>query len=277
MKGYIYKYTFPDGKVYIGQTKNLEKRRRQHINPSTGPVNTGFWEAYSRFGKYKFEVIKELEYDNESELTYYLNMWEAGYIHQYHAADPNYGYNRTPHVVWKMKEKIILQRKYEDIFYSLVEKRLDPFFIAEYKIKESKEPLTKDEKFLIKEKYKEENPFNVDFFDFDNLDDNELDEFDLDLLYHYLKVVENCIIEDSSEIAKLYIELNEEKILKEERDKTAIVQIDKEGNVIREFHSDAEICQAFNVTTSENIRNVLRGKQKTAYGFYWKYKKDMLE
>lgn len=60
MKGYIYKYTFPDGKVYIGQTKNLENRKRQHLDPSSGPTNTGFWEAYQRFGTFEFEVIKEL-------------------------------------------------------------------------------------------------------------------------------------------------------------------------------------------------------------------------
>lgn len=30
MKGIIYKYTFPDGKVYIGQTRNPEKRKREH-------------------------------------------------------------------------------------------------------------------------------------------------------------------------------------------------------------------------------------------------------
>ena len=37
MKGIIYKYTFPDGKVYIGQTRNPEKRKREHIDPKTGP------------------------------------------------------------------------------------------------------------------------------------------------------------------------------------------------------------------------------------------------
>ena len=47
MKGYIYKYTFPDGKVYIGQTRRpIELRHAEHLNPSTGPLNPGFWEAY---------------------------------------------------------------------------------------------------------------------------------------------------------------------------------------------------------------------------------------
>jgi len=73
MKGIIYKYTFPDGKVYIGQTRNPEKRKRDHIDPNTGPVNTGFWEAYQRFGTYEYEVIREIESDNEDELIDLLN------------------------------------------------------------------------------------------------------------------------------------------------------------------------------------------------------------
>jgi hypothetical protein len=51
MKGYIYKYTFPDGKVYIGQTvRPVAARHREHITPSTGRVNVGFWEAYQKYG-----------------------------------------------------------------------------------------------------------------------------------------------------------------------------------------------------------------------------------
>lgn len=31
-KGYIYKYTFPNGKIYIGQTKtSVEQRHKQHL------------------------------------------------------------------------------------------------------------------------------------------------------------------------------------------------------------------------------------------------------
>lgn len=47
MKGIIYKYTFPDGKVYIGQTRNPEKRKREHVDPKIGPVNTGFGKHIS--------------------------------------------------------------------------------------------------------------------------------------------------------------------------------------------------------------------------------------
>ncbi|MBR6456160.1 MAG: hypothetical protein IKS72_04425, partial [Prevotella sp.] len=75
--------------------------------------------------------------------------------------------------------------------------------------------------------------------------------------------------------ASQYISKNYNKILDEEKRKNAIVQLDKEGNVIREFYSFNEICQAFNATRAENVRNVLKGKQKSAYGFNWKYKKDL--
>ena len=43
---------------------------------------------------------------------------------------------------------------------------------------------------------------------------------------------------------------------------STIVQIDKEGKVVREYTSLLEICQAFNVPRADNVRNVLNGKQK---------------
>ncbi len=50
-KGYIYKYTFPDGKVYIGQTRRPpEERHREHFDEKIGKLNTKFWEAYETIG-----------------------------------------------------------------------------------------------------------------------------------------------------------------------------------------------------------------------------------
>ncbi|MBQ5981095.1 MAG: GIY-YIG nuclease family protein [Prevotella sp.] len=274
MKGYIYKYTFPDGKVYIGQTKNLENRKRQHLDPSSGPTNTGFWEAYQRFGTFEFEVIKELEYEYEDELSYYMNLWENGYIYQYKADNPLYGYNKLSFSIDKSKKKMMLQNKYDEVLSSMLQIELLPYLSAKHKIWKTKEPLTAEEVYLVTQKYKKENPFRVDF-DFNNLSNNDLDGNEEIFLDDYLEFIRYMIVKDTKEKAAKYIYDNIDSVIKEEMDKVAIVQIDKNDNVVREFHSPVEICQAFNLSRIDNIRNVLRGKQKTAYGYYWRYKKDM--
>ena len=38
MKGIIYKYTSPSGKVYIGQTTNEKKRKRVFLNENNGHI-----------------------------------------------------------------------------------------------------------------------------------------------------------------------------------------------------------------------------------------------
>ena len=78
MKGYIYKYTFPDGKVYIGQTRrDPEIRHREHISPVTGPTNGGFWKAYTIFHECKFEIIHQFECDDIEKLVGMLNYAES--------------------------------------------------------------------------------------------------------------------------------------------------------------------------------------------------------
>ncbi len=275
MKGYIYKYTFPDGKVYIGQTKNLLNRKRQHIDPSTGPSCPGFWKAYQKFGRYDFEVIKELDYEDEEELNSFLTRWESGYIHQYKAYNPDFGYNNMSFSIGKNEERTILRRKYEEIFDIIFQDRMDFYFSLENKIWNTKEPLTDDEKKYVSGKFREEIPFNVDFFDFDHLSKNKLNDNERLYLEEYLQCLRNIIYEDTRKYAMYIVCSNKEAIINEEINNTTVVQIDKEGNVVREFHSTAEICQAFNIARADNIRNVLKGKQKTAYGYIWKYKKDL--
>ena len=276
MKGVIYKYTFPDGKVYIGQTRNPEKRKREHIDPKTGPVNTGFWEAYQRFGTFEYAVIREIESDNEDELIDLLNRWESGYIYQYQADNPEYGYNRTSSASVGIKSKKILQRVYNAIQEDFFNSEMIILDNALKKIWRTKQPLTEEELFLITEKYPD-SPWldNLKDFDFKNLRKNRITErreFYLDEHFGYIRF---AIGECSQYIAAKYVRENGRKIIGEARLEKAIVQIDKEGNVIKEYGSILEICQVFNIKRGDNIRNVLKGKQKTAYGFFWKYKKDM--
>lgn len=74
MKGYVYKYTFSNGKIYVGQTRrDVNVRHREHMNPSTGPLNPRFWQAYQELGEPKLEIIKEIEEENNYELIQALN------------------------------------------------------------------------------------------------------------------------------------------------------------------------------------------------------------
>jgi GIY-YIG catalytic domain. len=276
MKGIIYKYTFPDGKVYIGQTRNPEKRKREHIDPKTGPVNTGFWEAYQKFGTYEYEVLREIESDNEDELIDLLNRWESGYIDQYKADNPEYGYNRTSYASVGIESKKILRRVYNIIQENYFNSEMVILESASEKIWRTKQPLTEEEFFLITEKYPDRIWFdNLKDFDFKNLRKNRITEQRELYLDEHIGYIRNAIWECSQYIAERYVRENEKQIIERARLARTIVQMDKEGNVVKEYGSILEICQAFNIERGDNIRNVLKGKQKTAYGFFWKYKKDM--
>lgn len=276
MKGIIYKYTFPDGKVYIGQTRNPEKRKREHIDPKTGPVNTGFWEAYQRFGTFEYEVIREIESDNEDELIDLLNRWESGYIYQYKSDNPAYGYNRTNYASVAIKSKKILRCVYNAIHEDFFNSEMVILDSASEKIWRTKLPLTEEELFLITEKYPG-SPWldSLKDFDFKNLRKNRITERREFYLEEHFGYIRFAVWECSQYIAAQYVRENGRQIVEEARLAKAIVQLDKEGNVIKEYGSILEICQAFNIERGDNIRNVLKGKQKTAYGFFWKYKKDM--
>ena len=276
MKGIIYKYTFPDGKVYIGQTRNPEKRKRDHIDPKTGPVNTGFWEAYQRFGKYEYEVIREIESDDEDELIDLLNRWESGYIYQYKADNPEYGYNRSSYASVGLKSNKILRRVYNTIQENYFNSEIEVLDSAQNKIWKTKQPLTEEELFLITEKYPDKIWLDaLKDFDFKNLRKNRITEQREFYLEEHLGFVRNNIWLHSQYIAAKYVRERWQQIIEETRLAEIIVQIDKDGNVIKEYSSILEICQAFNIARGDNVRNVLKGRQKTAYGFYWKYKKDL--
>ena len=94
-KGVIYKYTFPNGKVYIGQTINPRSRKSQHFCKSTGARHIPFWRAYKKYGTYKYEEIEQVEESSKEALCERLNGLEQSYIAAYQSTNPKYGYNLT--------------------------------------------------------------------------------------------------------------------------------------------------------------------------------------
>lgn len=276
MRGIIYKYTFPDGKVYIGQTRrNSEMRKSEHMDNNTGPKNSGFWEAYQKYGTYEYEEIWEIEADDEEALVYALNAMETNFIIRNRAYDPQYGYNKRIAGTVGTKTNAILRRKKVELQKALLEIRLKDYKSACEKIFETKEPLTKEERYLVAEKYKKENLMCIKNYDFDHLNKNVHDErreFDLEQHLSFLRFLIEKDVE--AEIQK-YMDDNYDNILSATQEERIIVQMDKEGKALHEFKSLNEVCQHLQINSATSVWNVLKGKQKTAYGCYWKYKKDI--
>jgi len=94
-KGIIYKYTSPSGKIYIGQTININNRKSSHKH-ITSRTNTKFGNAIKKYGLKNFEyeiLFSTKDTENISGLKNVLNGLEIAYIEYYDSY--NSGYNCT--------------------------------------------------------------------------------------------------------------------------------------------------------------------------------------
>lgn len=88
--GYIYRYTSPSGKSYIGQTINSLKVRAKNLVSGNGYKKCSlFWKAIQKYGwlNFQVEILKEVGIEN-------LNEQEIYYIAEYNSFAPG-GYNLT--------------------------------------------------------------------------------------------------------------------------------------------------------------------------------------
>ena len=95
MRGVVYKYTSPSGKVYIGQTCRERKRRNEFLTHKTYTKGSFIEEARKKYGpeNFKYEVIFEVERETKEEVVKELDYWEEYYIKEYKSTDRRYGYN----------------------------------------------------------------------------------------------------------------------------------------------------------------------------------------
>lgn len=88
----IYKLTFPNGKVYIGQTRNFKERVYKH-NYNSHDRNNKYYTKflYKAIRKYGWEnVTKEIiKRCKESRVDF----WEQKFIKQFRSIDRKFGYN----------------------------------------------------------------------------------------------------------------------------------------------------------------------------------------
>lgn len=86
--GFIYCYTSPSGKKYIGQTRTTLKERAKTTNYSGYKNCIAFYNAIQKYGitNFEIEIIAECPLD-------VINSEEEKYISLYDSTNPNKGYN----------------------------------------------------------------------------------------------------------------------------------------------------------------------------------------
>lgn len=92
----IYKITNQiNRKCYIGQSKNISRRWREHkkviLKPESASYNYPLYRAFRKYGleNFSFEVLEECSVQE-------LNEKEINYISKYNSNDSSFGYNQSP-------------------------------------------------------------------------------------------------------------------------------------------------------------------------------------
>ena len=118
-KGYIYKYTFPNGKIYIGQTRvSVRERHYQHMGASRDPKRWTLCEvAIAKYGEPVCETIETIEvedYENH-KLSCLLDEAEKKWIKYYDSTTASgKGYNvQEGGKIYTPKEFLLQERWYE--------------------------------------------------------------------------------------------------------------------------------------------------------------------
>lgn len=72
-----------------------------------------------------------------------------------------------------------------------------------------------------------------------------------------------------------YIAHNRETIIEKRTRHKIVQQLSLQGDLIKEYRSIDEVREALSLTRTDNIMNVIKGRQKTAYGYVWRRTSDV--
>ena len=156
--GYIYKYTYPNGKIYIGQTRvSVKDRHYQHMLSAAKNNNCSVCElAIAKYGKPEVETLETIEVaDHENlKLQELLDEAEKKWIKHYDCTTKSgKGYNVQEGGVKITPEEFVLQERWYEIFAKdrwgeSIEYVKDLLYSIGNKLCVTKEKLTKEEKAI---------------------------------------------------------------------------------------------------------------------------------
>jgi hypothetical protein len=98
------------------------------------------------------------------------------------------------------------------------------------------------------------------------------DEEGLFWLEEAMEFAEMVFNEEHWSMINEYIAHNRESIIERRTRHKIIQQFSLQGDLIKEYRSIDEVREALSLTRVDNIMNVLKGRQKTAYGYVWRKK-----
>lgn len=87
--GVVYKITYPNGKIYVGQDRTDDINYFGSADSHTIAKDFGVW-------KQEFIIKKEILFRCKGISIQDLNKKERAFIERFRSNDPQIGYNRTP-------------------------------------------------------------------------------------------------------------------------------------------------------------------------------------
>lgn len=96
MKGIIYKYESPSGKIYIGQTRDEKTRRQTFLREEKDYAGLKINNARKKYGpeSFTYEVLEEINEKNSNKLDEELNKLECYYIGLYNSFKNGYNMSK---------------------------------------------------------------------------------------------------------------------------------------------------------------------------------------
>lgn len=96
-KGWIYLLSFPQGMVYVGQTRKWERRMRGHARARDKDDGHRVKHAIRKYGwrNVRVSVLSSVQCASLAELKAALNAEERRFIGMHQSSDRRFGYNLT--------------------------------------------------------------------------------------------------------------------------------------------------------------------------------------